>query len=122
MFVLYHEPSIGRLKHSIGLQKGLIGIVNGYGTKSQSKQNNIVIAHELLHTVGASDKYNEQGNPIIPDGLGEPLKSPLYPQRKTEIMAGRRAINAFESEMPRSFRNIVIGDKTAQEIGWLDSI
>ena len=123
MFVKYHDPaSMGQLLHSVGLQKGLVGIVNAYGVKSQAKQNKIVIAHEFLHTVGASDKYDSLGNPITPDGLGDPQQSPLYPQRKTEIMAGRRAISASHSEMPNSFRKIVVGRKTAEEIGWMSEL
>ena len=123
MFVLYHDPSVmPRLEHSVGLQKGLVGIVNAYGVKSQSVQNSIVIAHEFLHTVGASDKYDAFGNPTLPDGLGNPNQSPLYPQRKTEIMAGRRAISSTHSEMPNSFKKIVIGEKTAREIGWLSEL
>ena len=32
--------------------------------------NNVVIAHELLHTVGATDKYDPVTDaPRIPDGL-----------------------------------------------------
>ena len=122
MFVLYHEPTTLRLQHSLGLQKGLVGIVNAYGTKSQAKQNNIVIAHEFLHTVGASDKYDALGNPVFPDGFGNASQTPLFPQKKTEIMAGRRAINKAQSKMPNSFKHIVIGEKTAQEIGWLSDI
>ncbi len=122
MFVLYHDLSNQRLQHSVGLQKGLVGIVNAYGATSQARQNNIVIAHEFFHTVGASDKYDEFGHPIPPDGLGDPNKSPIYPQRKAEIMAGRRAISPNESEMPRGFKSIVLGRKTAQEIGWIDNL
>jgi hypothetical protein len=123
MFVLYHDPAITpQLQHSVGLQKGLVGIVNAYGAKSQAIQNNMVIAHEFLHTVGASDKYDAQGNPIAPDGLGDPDQSPLYPQKNTELMAGRRALSSAHSEMPNSFKRIVIGEKTAREIGWLGDI
>ena len=82
----------------------------------------MVIAHEFLHTVGASDKYDSYGHPIIPYGLGDPQKSPRFPQKKAEIMAGKRAISATTSEMPFSFRHMVIGAKTAQEIGWLNSL
>ena len=121
MFVHYHEPGqTSQLLHSVGLQKGLVGIVNAFGAGSQARQNNMVIAHEFLHTVGASDKYNAFGLPIVPDGLGNPSQSPLYPQRKAEIMAGKRAISADYAEMPNSFRYIVIGKKTAYEIGWLE--
>lgn len=121
MFVHYHDPSqSSQLLHSVGLQKGLVGIVNAFGVGSQTRQNNMVIAHEFLHTVGASDKYNELGLPTVPDGLGNPSQSPLYPQKKTEIMAGKRAITADYAEMPNSFRHVVIGHKTAHEIGWLE--
>ncbi len=123
MFVLYHDPSqMARLKHSVGLQKGLVGIVNAYGVKSQARQNNIVIAHEFLHTVGASDKYDALGNPLAPHGLGNPNQSPLYPQKYTEIMAGRRALSPRHAEMPGGFKRILIGNKTAQEIGWISEL
>lgn len=123
MFVLYHEPSLtGRLKHSVGLQKGLVGLVNAYGVQSQTRQNNIIIAHELLHTVGASDKYDALGQPALPDGLANPEQDPIYPQKKAEIMAGRRALSASRAEMPGSFKNIVIGKKTAEEIGWSSAL
>ena len=53
MFVLFHDPAImPQLRHSVGLQKGLMGIVNAYGVKSQTIQNNMVIAHEFLHHSG----------------------------------------------------------------------
>ncbi len=123
MFVLFHDPTqINQLQHSVGLQKGLVGIVNAFGVKSQARQNNIVIAHEFLHTVGASDKYDALGNPVIPEGLANPNQTPLYPQKKTEIMAGRRALSRTLSEMPKSFKRIVVGKKTAEEIGWLHEL
>ena len=123
MFVHYHDPKkMTRLMHSVGLQKGLVGIVNAFGISSQNRQNNMVITHEFLHTVGASDKYDASGLPIPPDGLGNPNQSPLYPQKKAEIMAGKRAISADHAEMPNSFRNVVVGKKTAKEIGWLSDV
>ena len=121
MFVRYHQPNhSSQSLHSVGLQKGLVGIVNAFGIDAQSRQNNIVIAHEFLHTVGASDKYNQFGLPQLPDGLGDPNKKPLFPQKKAEIMAGKRAISAQHAEMPNSLRHVVIGKKTAREIGWLE--
>ncbi|MEM8843971.1 MAG: hypothetical protein AAGB35_02915 [Pseudomonadota bacterium] len=123
MFVLYHDPKkFGKLEHSVGLQKGLVGIVNAYGVKSQASQNNMVIVHEFFHTVGASDKYGANGHPVIPNGLGDPNKSPRYPQSKAEIMAGRKAISANTSKMPTSFKEMIVGEKTAQEIGWLNPL
>ncbi len=120
IFVLYHDDKVNqKLEHSLGIQKGLLGIVHAFASNEQAKQNNIVIAHELLHTVGASDKYDALGNPVTPDGLGEPERNPLYPQRRAEIMAGTIAYSATKSAMANSLKTCVIGKKTALEIAWL---
>ncbi len=119
IFVRYHQPDTNqRLAHSLGLQKGLIGVVNGYASVNYQEQNNIVLAHEMLHTVGASDKYNlTTGQPIYPSGFVNPDAS--YDQSKAEIMAGKIPVSVNESVMPDSLRQCVIGKKTAYEIGWL---
>jgi len=53
MFVLYHDPKrVSRLSHSLGLQKGLIGVVNAFASEEQTPENNVVIAHELLLEFG----------------------------------------------------------------------
>ena len=120
IFVLYHDDKINqKLEYSLGIQKGLLGIVHAFANDEQAKQNNIVIAHELLHTVGASDKYDALGNPVTPDGLGEPERNPLYPQTHAEIMAGTIAYSATEYAMANSLETCVIGEKTALEIAWL---
>jgi hypothetical protein len=81
--------------------------------------NNIVIAHELLHTLGASDKYNPaDGAPLFPIGYADREREPRYPQEEAEVMAGRRALSAQEWEMPNSLRRVVIGPETALEIRW----
>jgi hypothetical protein len=119
MFVLYHTPTPGReLQHSFGMNKGLLGLVHAFGAKELQGRNNLVIAHEMLHTVGATDKYNENGEPIFPEGYAEPDKKRRYPQRRAEIMAGRIPLNSDESSMPTSLRKCVLGDLTAQEIRW----
>ena len=119
MFVLYHTPTPGReLQHSFGMNKGLLGLVHAFGSKELQGRNNLVIAHEMLHTVGATDKYNENGEPIFPEGYAEPDKKRRYPQKRAEIMAGRIPLNSDESSMPTSLRKCVLGDLTAQEIRW----
>ena len=120
LFVLYHDPAtLDRVPDSHGLQKGLIGIVYAFADRSLATRNDIVIAHELLHTVGASDKYDlATGAPLFPDGFADPQAQPLYPQSDAEIMAGRRALSAQSFEMPGSLRNVVVGPATALEIRW----
>ncbi|MEW4983175.1 MAG: hypothetical protein AB1Y31_08330 [Cycloclasticus sp.] len=122
IFVRFHQTDSGkRLAHSLGLQKGLIGVVNGYASAAHQERNNIVIAHELLHTVGASDKYDlVTGQPIYPNGFAMPNSN--YNQSKAEIMAGRIPLNKSESVMAQSLRQCMVGHKTATEIGWVSTL
>ncbi|KAF0191429.1 MAG: hypothetical protein FD165_1763 [Gammaproteobacteria bacterium] len=121
MFVVYHDSKqYDRLAHSFGLQKGLLGVVNAFADRRLEGQNNVVIAHELLHTVGATDKYDLGTNlPIHPAGYAEPDKQPLYPQMRAEIMGGRIPISQSEAEIPKGLNQTLIGDPTGIEIRWL---
>lgn len=120
IFAIYHDPATDTaLPHSLGITKGLIGIVHAFADEKQQPQNNIIITHEILHTVGASDKYDQStGRPTQPYGLAEPARKPLYPQYRAEIMAGRVAISELKWRMAESLERSVIGYKTAAEIGW----
>lgn len=120
LLVTYHDPaSLRTVPDSHGLQKGLVGVVHCFAARAQAGENNIVIAHELLHTLGATDKYDPaSGLPLIPGGLGNPLQKPLYPQAAAEIMAGRRALSERESRMPPTLSGVVVGAVTAAEIRW----
>jgi len=120
MFVLYHDPALTpTVPHSLGLTKGLIGVVYTFAAPEMDGSNNVVIAHELLHTVGATDKYSLVDDaPRFPDGYGNPVQVPLYPQRTAEIMAGRRMLAAHKWQQAESLDEVVIGPATALEIRW----
>ena len=120
LFLLYHDPALASaLPHSVGLQRGLIGVVQLFAARSQTAQNAIVIAHELLHTFGASDKYAPGSNaPLFPIGYAEPLREPRFPQRYAEIMAGRVPLSPVRQEMPDDLSQTLVGPATALEIGW----
>jgi hypothetical protein len=120
LFLLYHDPALASsLPHSAGLQRGLTGVVHLFATRSQEAQNRIVIAHELLHTFGATDKYDpDSGLPRYPEGFADPEQSPRYPQSQAELMAGRVALSPTEAVMPEGLSNVRIGPLSAQEIGW----
>ena len=119
MFVSYYHPdNVSAVPHSLGLQKGMIGAVHAYAHKKQHLQNNIVIAHEMLHTLGAIDKYDPSSNePLFPIGYVNPDKKPLLPQAYAEIMAGRFPVQQAKARMPRSLRQTRIGAATALEVG-----
>lgn len=119
LFVLYHPLRFDQaLPHSHGLQKGLLGVVHVFASDAQRAQNNFVIAHELLHTLGATDKYAANGQPLYPIGFADPNRQPPYPQYKAEIMAGRVAIGPHRAEIPTGLAEAVIGYATAAEVGW----
>lgn len=120
LFLLYFDPDKSpRLGHSTGLQKGLIGRVNVFASADMAEQNNVVVTHELLHTLGATDKYDHQTNmPSFPDGYAEPELKPLYPQNFAEIMAGRTPVAENLAVIPDSLRDTLIGEFTAREINW----
>jgi len=120
VFVLYHDPDYTpKVPHSLGLQKGLLGVVHAFADGGMDGQNAIVIAHEVMHTLGATDKYNPaNGLPSYPDGYAEPRAEPRHPQQAAEIMAGRIALSDDEARMPDSLEDVVVGDTTATEINW----
>jgi hypothetical protein len=121
MFVLYHDPALTpTVPHSLGLSKGLIGVVFAFAAPQMNGANDVIIAHELLHTVGATDKYDPANDaPRFPDGYGDPTRSPLYPQPTAELMAGRRMLGPDRWEQPASLDDTVIGLATAIEIRWV---
>lgn len=121
MFVLYHDPArAALLPDSTGLQKGLLGIAHLFASDDQRGTNQVVLAHELLHTLGATDKYDLSNNqPIYPNGYGDPDQQPRFPQQQAELMAGRIAISASKAEQPDSLSQVVIGPMTAREINWI---
>lgn len=121
LYLLYYNPKTSpRLSHSTALNKGRIGRVNLFGDRSYSQQNLVIIGHELLHTLNATDKYDLATTlPRYPEGFAEPDKSPLYPQDFAELMGGRIPLNEQKAVIPKSLDHTVIGEDTAREIGWL---
>jgi len=120
LFLSYYDPATSPvLNHSTGLQKGLLGIAHLFAHTSMAGSNNVVIAHEVLHTVGATDKYNMGSDqPLFPAGFAEPELTPRYPQRLAELMAGRVPLTVNTARIPESLQEVLIGPATAAEIGW----
>jgi hypothetical protein len=120
LFVLYHDPALSpTLSHSVGMKKGLYAIVNVFADRNMAGSNDVITAHELLHTLGSIDKYDVRNSqPLFPVGYAEPDLKPLLPQQAAELMGGRIPITQTESETPESLRQVVIGPLTAAEIGW----
>lgn len=81
-----------------------------------------VVTHELFHTLGASDKYDEaSGRALLPVGLVEPERIPLYPQRYAEIMTRNLVLARGSERPPAALAELGVGRETAREIGWPSS-
>ena len=80
-----------------------------------------VVTHELFHTLGASDKYDGDGRALIPAGLVEPQRVPLYPQRYAEVMTRNLVLSAGSERPPDSLAELGVGALTARELGWSGS-
>lgn len=121
LFVIYHDPDRQpSVPHSLGLKEGHIGVVHAFADAGMTQSNNVVIAHELLHTLGASDKYDlSTGLPLHPAGFVEPDRTPLFPQDRAEIMAGRIPLSSNQARIPDNLKETLVGELSAQEIGWL---
>ncbi len=121
LFVVYHDPEKrSAVPHSLGLKEGHIGMVHAFAEPAMTRSNNVVITHELLHTLGASDKYDlETGLPVYPQGFADPGREPLYPQQQAEIMAVRIPLSEQRAAIPDSLKQVSLNEITASEIGWL---
>ncbi|MGV6851763.1 MAG: hypothetical protein ACWA5R_06255 [bacterium] len=117
------EPTKNRpvlhIDNSFALQKVGAGVINAIADRSFRGHNQLILAHELMHLFGATDKYDLATNlPKFPDGYADPASNPLHPQKMAELMGGRIPINKTLAVMPKNLSKVIIGNKTAKEIGW----
>lgn len=121
LFVRFHDPDGNpRLAHSVGVARGMLGVINAYASQAMAGSNAMIIAHELMHTLGATDKYDPATNlPRYPEGYAEPVREPRFPQDFAEIMGGRIPLSPTAADTPRSLALTLVGAATAREIGWV---
>lgn len=120
VYAVYHGTDRGHvLDASRALEKGMIVVSNLFADRAAGPTNDVVIAHELLHTVGASDKYDPVTTlPEYPAGYAAPDARPRLPQHSAELMGGRVPVASDAARMPAGLDEVVIGPVTAAEIGW----
>lgn len=103
-------------QHSVGTTRGRFGVVFLPVGKQSTGRTLCLIAHEVLHTVGASDKYDENHFTLFPDGYFDPTKR--YPQEFAEIMSLAFPLAPGKEKDAETLSLSRIGEKTAIEIGW----
>ena len=112
-----HEKGVQWVEGSSELG-GRIGVASVELDVSSVDLALFVASHELLHTLGASDKYDPTGRALIPSGLVEPDRMPRYPQRFAEVMARNLVLGPRSERPPESIAELGVGIATAREIGW----
>lgn len=120
IYMVLSPPSSSKLKLIEGTseQGGRVGIVDVELDDTMVDFALFVAAHELFHTLGATDKYDASGAIFIPDGLAEPDRQPRFPQPFVELMARHRPVSPEATKPPKSLDELRVGAKTASEIGW----
>lgn len=113
------EPGSLLTVEGTGQQGGRLGVVQIDLDASMVDIALFVAAHELFHVLGASDKYAPDGSVLVPEGLADPNRVPLFPQLGAELMARHRPVSARESVMPQSLDELAVGPGTAREVRWL---
>jgi len=124
MFMLFHNVAASsEVGISVGMRKGRYGLVKSFANDAMRSTNLVVFTHEMLHVLGATDKYVlSTGDPIYPHGFADPNQRPLFPQTRAEIMGGGIPLSAYSSTMPESLADCKIGRQTAEEIGFFDKL
>jgi len=118
IYLVLRSPSAFGLVEGMSEQGGRVGIALAELDASTVDLALFVAAHELFHTLGASDKYDASGRAIDPDGFAEPGRIPIFPQRYAELMARNRPVAPGRELRPESLDELWVGKKTAREIGW----
>jgi hypothetical protein len=104
---------------SYTLQKGSVISLRAISDDRVMPMNNFIMAHEILHIFGATDKYSmDTLQPIYPEGYADPHATSLYPQLQAEIMGGRIPITGQDSVIPDSLKRSMVSAKTAHEVNW----
>jgi hypothetical protein len=121
IYVVARPPSLDRERFVEGAseQGGRVGIVEVELDVDTVDWALFATAHELLHTLGATDKYDAAGHAQVPNGLAEPALTPRYPQRFAEVMTRGRATAPTVDAAPESLAELRVGGWTAAEIGWI---
>jgi hypothetical protein len=117
--VLAARPRGGpRSAEGLGAAGGEVGLVSATFDAADAFLPATAVVHEALHCLGATDKYDAAGHAVAPEGLAEPARSPLYPQRFAEIMVGEVPTAAGAGRLPTGPAELAVGPVTAAEIGW----
>ncbi len=110
--------SKARQVEGIGEAGGRRGLIFAGLDATEVTLESVALVHELLHCLGASDKYDQAGHARVPSGLVAPAQEPLFPQPAAEVMVGERPTGPEQGEPIQSLDEVQVGPVTAREIRW----
>jgi hypothetical protein len=119
VYLVVRPPSQRGFVEGMSEHGGRVGVALAELDETTIPLTLFVAAHELFHTLGANDRYDAIGRTVVPDGLAEPDRVPLFPQRYAELMARNRPVAPDREVPPESLDELWVGATTAREIGWL---
>jgi hypothetical protein len=123
VYVVLSPPRSSKraLVEGLGQDGGRIAVTSIELSEDSVDFGLFVITHELFHLLGAGDRYAADGLALVPEGLGDPERVPLYPQDAAEVMARGRVIEPGRELAPSDLAELRVGPQTAAEIGWAPS-
>ncbi|MFL5353474.1 hypothetical protein [Archangium sp.] len=120
IYVMLEPTSEGgeRLVEGMAEAGGSVGLVRGVQEDTGLTLELTALAHELFHCLGAVDAYDARGHALVPEGLVEPGRQPLYPQPAAEVMVGEVPLGEDQGRLPRSLEEVRVGPATAAALRW----
>jgi hypothetical protein len=99
---------------------GRVGLVRGVREERELTLELTAVAHELFHCLGAADAYDAEGHALVPQGLVEPERQPLYPQPAAEVMVGEVPLRRGQGRLAQSLDEVGVGPATAHALHWTE--
>ncbi|MBF5042426.1 hypothetical protein FGE12_08440 [Aggregicoccus sp. 17bor-14] len=118
LYAVVEPGGAGSFAEGIGAAGGELGLVRVRVDGADATLALTALAHELLHCLGATDKYDAGGHARLPEGLAEPERA--LPQRRAEVMVGEVPLAAGSGRLPESLEEVSVGPVTAREVHWSD--
>lgn len=118
LYVVVESGTSGTFSEGVGAAGGELGLVRARVQGTDTMLALTALAHELLHCLGATDKYDAQGHALLPQGLVDPERAPVLPQEQAEVMVGEVPLEAGAGRLPDSLDELAVGPLTAAEVGW----
>ncbi len=121
LYVALHDAVANRVAQVEGIAEagGEVGLVHADRNDDELGLELVAMAHEILHCLGATDRYDSNGHAIDAASLANPSQDPLFPQEAAEVMVGELSLGRSLGRSPSSLNEVRVGPMTATAIRWI---